>query len=153
GASAKVINRHARALIALVFGLGVQACRGCHKQSTSSQCVQSSDCAGGLVCVKNACTQPQTKLQLGDACSGAGECESGLVCKSGNCTHSPAQLGDPCQQQTDCDTNLVCASGMCAQPPSVRVCGPCPKSSTDQDGDCEPDALEDTNHDGTYEAD
>jgi hypothetical protein len=89
-----------------------------------------------------SCTT-NTDCNNGQQCGASGKCEAIVPVRS-------------CVSDAGCAANEKCIASICQVPPVTGpvACNPntCPVTAADSDGDCLPDSVEDTNHDGTYEA-
>lgn len=134
----------------------VESCPGtcASLQSSGLPCVNSSECADGLVCRGGVCEVP---LVEGDPCTvhlGYGECSPGLVCQGAaadkfTCRSVASvyvgKVGDVCDK-TDklCEVGLVCQSqsatslmGICGEPAAGgEVCRPSEPSQCPADHYC-----------------
>ena len=76
----------------------------CHQEVCTDSvrsCVNDAECGGGEVCRRGAC-QPNIS-----ECEGAWDCRTGMVCSQGEC-RTP-QVGNPCQRHQDCGAEMYCA--------------------------------------------
>ena len=86
-------------------------------------CTDDDDCADGLACQAQVCTQ----LSSGDggACRSAGGCGEGLICAivtgSQICTSTDGMAGSACAIDTHCGDALICHNNLCTVPTAVWV--------------------------------
>ena len=110
--------------IATVWLIGSIVLLGCGDETPAADdprgdpCVDSTTCAGGLVCAAGSCQEPGS-AGLGGPCWANRDCEDGLFCSpDAVCAPAgPGGVGDSCLTGAECTDDLVCElsglSGTC----------------------------------------
>ena len=102
-------------------------------------CTDAAQCAGGLTCILNVCSQGS----LGDTCGDDFDCRGNFRCVSGQC-RAPRADGESCALDGECAVGLVCENETCLLGrPDGSSCldAPC-ASRRCVDGTCVPRLLD-----------
>lgn len=106
----------------------------CTASTEGTFCIDSSECADGLICDSFQCTPGMSMcVDPGTACGamGAAACCGGLSCREITQGTDPlccAEKEGSCQVATDCCGKMLCTDGACACQTEIQTCT--------EDGDC-----------------
>ena len=84
------------------------------ERTVGSECCESANCADGLWCEANLCSD--APRPAGEGCDTIDQCLVGLWCDSGACSDQPRPNGTVCEDAEQC-LSLYCLEAVCQDPP------------------------------------